>query len=209
MKVKQSIKKLLIAILAIIMTSNFILPNYSHAIDSKLGKPLAAFITFLGDGVENGLQKYFIGDKAITEVENNDGWFETTLGGTTSLYLHIKYSVANIVSGNIPMFDINFFGEGRSIYIHKDNPFIRFADLFYYLYVYFVDGINSTAETYGIDSQEMAELEEYIRSYVTSQFGIQNTSLIKYNSFTPEEYYTQEYKDAINNRRYVSKSKSV
>lgn len=212
MKLKQSIKKLLIAILAIIMTSNFILPNYSHAIDSKLGKPFAAFITFLGDGVENGLQQFFIGTKAICEKEEYDKWWLGIAGAqlfpSTTMEANIQYSVANIVANNIPIFDINFFGEGNSIKRETKNPFSYVigwtGDLFYAIFDAYAEMVNNTAETYGINSPEMAELEEKMRNELGGN-GVQDTSSITYDKLSEnDDYYTQEYIDAINNRRYIS-----
>lgn len=213
MKIKQSVKKLLIAILAIIMTSNFILPNYSHAIDAKLGKPFAAFITFFGDAVENGLQQFFVGSKAIYEYTEDDGWFGTELFGTTTIKANMQYSVANIVANNIPIFDINFFGEGNSIICRNINPLSYIAsgiaDMFYVIFDTFAEVVNTTAETYGINSQEMKEVEENIKKFAEEN-GEQDVSSITYDKFMiSDQYYTQEYKDAMNNRRYFSKSKSI
>lgn len=99
MRVKENLKKI-IAIISICMTCSFMMPNYSQAIDSKLAKPLQSFVCFIGDALLNGMQNFFLGERAVNKTLSD---------------LNIKYSVANIVSNNIPILDINFFSDGRKV----------------------------------------------------------------------------------------------
>ncbi len=101
MRVKEKINKLVVMVM-IMLSFSMVIPNYSQAIDSKLGGPFQAFVCFFADAIENGLQMFFLGDKAVK-------------GDGKKIELNIKYSIATIVTNKIPMFDINFFGKGRQI----------------------------------------------------------------------------------------------
>ena len=99
MRVKEKINKLVVMVM-IMLSFSMVIPNYSQAIDSKLGGPFQAFVCFFADAIENGLQMFFIGDKAAK-------------GDGKKLQLNIKYSIATIVGNKIPMFNVNFFGKGQ------------------------------------------------------------------------------------------------
>lgn len=99
MRVKEKINKLVVMVM-IMLSFSMVIPNYSQAIDSKLGGPFQAFVCFFADAIENGLQMFFIGDKAAK-------------GDGKKLQLNIKYSIATIVGNKIPMFNVNFFGDGQ------------------------------------------------------------------------------------------------
>lgn len=112
---REKIQKF-IAIITIIIICSFAVPNYSHAIDSKLGNPFQAFGCFVGDAILNGLQTFFIGGDKAVESENKKNADEN---------LNIKYSVANIVSNKIPIFIVNFFTGGKNSEVEKKDKYVQ------------------------------------------------------------------------------------
>ncbi len=184
MRVKKSIEKI-IAIITILMISSFLIPNYSQAIDSKLAKPLQAFVCFLGDSIENGFQRFFVGDKAVEETSKN------------KIDVNIKYSVVNIVSNNIPILDVNFFSGGESIKTTIEKPNVKYlkniykkvkSDLFKYIEDY-NNGIYTYPEmigpTKGLENVIICQRDNSSGEYV--QDGGSNFRTLLSNEYTEIE----------------------
>lgn len=113
------IKKILIVLIAIIMISNFIMPNCVKAEDGgKLFTPITQLIVGIADRVMATLEAIFVGELnggdilGGTEIEEQApgvSW-DINFGpwdGRVNQY-QIKYSPAIIFSGRVPGLDINF-----------------------------------------------------------------------------------------------------
>ena len=97
MKVKNSIlNKFLIVIIVIVMTSNFIMPNYVFAetVGEKVVSGIFYLVAYLGDAGLKIMQKLMVGTGDLKEF----GEYK------------IKYSPGIIFSNVVPMLDIDFIG---------------------------------------------------------------------------------------------------
>ena len=62
----EGAKQKIIILLVLVLTINFIVPNYSHAkVDDILVDPVVTFVCWLGDGLMEILQDVFLGENAI------------------------------------------------------------------------------------------------------------------------------------------------
>ena len=94
---KENQKKLIIMIV-IIMLFNFVMPNYSLAINGGLFfKPIAQFIAHVADLIIQVFQLYFIGSG---EMSIGDQYI-------------IRYSPGIIFTGTLPAFDVNFINPSK------------------------------------------------------------------------------------------------
>lgn len=90
----------------------------------ELFTPISQFILAIADGIMSTLQATFIGDENASNLITSNAIKETTKGngnGKGVTTYRIKYSPAAIFSGQIPVFDINFFeplgdNEGKTKY---------------------------------------------------------------------------------------------
>ena len=65
------IKKLLLSLILVIMLGNFVMPNYSQAVNwskvdesaGKLAEPIFSFVNWLGDMAIGFMQKIFLGSR--------------------------------------------------------------------------------------------------------------------------------------------------
>lgn len=97
MKIKDSIlKKFLIVIIVIVMSANFIMPNYVYAetVGEKVVSGIFYLVAYLGDAGLSIMQKLMVGTGDLKEF----GEYK------------IKYSPGIIFSNVVPMLDINFIG---------------------------------------------------------------------------------------------------
>jgi len=94
MKIKNSLKKILISLILAIALTNFVMPNHSQAISGgDLAEPIFQFVTWLGDCVIEFLQK---------NIGNGEDF--RTVGGD----FRITYTLGNIFANKIAMLDVNF-----------------------------------------------------------------------------------------------------
>ena len=112
-------KKILIALITVVMLSNFIMPNYVHAENGgKLFTPITEFIVGISDRIMATLEAIFVGELdgmdviggAEIEEQSPDMSWRPSFGpwdGSATRY-SIKYSPAIIFSGRVPGLDINF-----------------------------------------------------------------------------------------------------
>lgn len=97
MKIKDNIlKKFLIVIIVIVMSANFIMPNYVYAetVGEKVVSGIFYLVAYLGDAGLSIMQKLMVGTGDLKEF----GEYK------------IKYSPGIIFSNVVPMLDINFIG---------------------------------------------------------------------------------------------------
>ncbi len=106
---KQNIFNRIILTLIMVLTINFLTPNYSHAgIGSALADGFQTLVCLVGDGVITIEQKLFIGTKPKFTYKD---------GQKTK----IQYGVANIVSGTLSFFDINFFNPKETMISYEEE----------------------------------------------------------------------------------------
>lgn len=112
---KKTTKKIIIAIL-LVMSFNFIAPNYSQAAmdetGGKLFEPISNLICTIADLVIKGLQFYFLGDGDIM-VE------DPTVDGGKAYY--IEYSPGMIFSNKVAALDVNFFDPGEDYQVTQEQ----------------------------------------------------------------------------------------
>ena len=105
------IKKIMIVLIVIIMTSNFIMPNYVHEKDNddpgvKLVNAFFHLLAYLGDVGLSAMQEIMIGTDNI---------------GNETTGFKIQYSPGMIFANTIPALDINFFSPMESKTIVNSN----------------------------------------------------------------------------------------
>ena len=114
-------QKILIVMCAMLMLFNFAAPAVKADDEEEggtLAEPIMKFVTFLGDGAMNLMQKIFLGNaNAITRTLSDNP--DLVLLGVTITYDYIykpNYLISpqKIFSGEIPAFDINFFTPADS-----------------------------------------------------------------------------------------------
>ena len=93
----KCLTKQIIYIIIVLMLCNFIIPNYSYAVETEEGgsymEAIAQFLCFVPDAVNNLLQNMFVTPNNIQVL---NGIYE------------ISYSPGVIFSGTVPAFNVNF-----------------------------------------------------------------------------------------------------
>ena len=120
LKTKNLIKQI-ICIIIVLMLCNFIMPNYTYAVDTAEGGSLmeviAQFLCFIPDAVIDIMQDMFV---AHERIELDDETYS------------IKYSPGIIFSGQLPALDINFISPGGNKKNTDYNNFLmQEVDTFY------------------------------------------------------------------------------
>ena len=132
----RKFKKLIITIV-VLMLCNFAMPNFIIAVSTEEGgsavEPLAEFLCFIPDVVNNLLQKMFIAPVSIDEE-----YGEYT----------ILYSPGIIFSGTVPALNANFFNPIEKKIGHKKIPYSE-------------KRIDKKIEDYYINSANFASINEY------------------------------------------------
>lgn len=103
------IKKMLLSLMIVVMLGNFVMPTRVQAktLGGVLAEPIFDFITWIADEVIEFLQEK-IGQSG--EIQGYDGKYDIT------------YSLGNIFSNKIAMFDVNFVNP------NDDYKFYQSAD---------------------------------------------------------------------------------
>ena len=110
---KQKMYNKIIITLIMVLTINFIAPNYSQAkgeVKAALADGFQTLVCLFCDGIINIEQKIFTGNSAILDLKATEK-------------CNIKYGVATIVSGTLDFFKINFFTESKPtiVQVEDDN----------------------------------------------------------------------------------------
>ena len=119
---RNKLNKIIVLSLAVIMLCSFVMPKRITAVSTENGgsavEPLAKFLCYIPDAVNNVLQHMFVSTMDI-EIEENDEIKEYS----------ILYSPKIIFSGKVPAFDINFIQPTEAQmqeYYHHEYKYVTF-----------------------------------------------------------------------------------
>lgn len=167
MKIKDSIlKKFLIVIIVIVMSANFIMPNYVYAetVGEKVVSGIFYLVAYLGDAGLSIMQKLMVGTGDLKEF----GEYK------------IKYSPGIIFSNVVPMLDINFIGANAD----SDKTVTR-SDL---------DISNQEDMLKVLKKLNKSDFSNVYEFKMSDDFDTVNEEIVKYGVYAYS--YTSEYQGA-------------